>query len=187
MVRTAFFRTLVAGLALTAPVHASVSNTPELVPGVTGMVSCNTCHNGAPSNASTGSATLTGIPASYVPGQRYPVTVTVELAGAKHFGFVVAATDGAGAQGGRVIVDDNQMDVRVENGVFYVKQSFNGLTDAQIVGKKSWTFLWQAPEAVSGTVSFQLNAVAGDGDWRVTGDASFAARSTTSPETTTAD
>ena len=72
---------------------AHSSGEPAAVTGDFGEPSCNQafCHSDNPENDGVGSITISGVPAEYVPGTPYPLTVKVNRAGQNMWGFQASA------------------------------------------------------------------------------------------------
>src|SRR5690242_9820054 len=82
-------------LVLTSATSAFAYSTgPD--PGLNGVfgasINCTACHSSFPVNAGNGSVTLSGQPATWMPGQTYPLTVTVQPStGSRRYGFQLSA------------------------------------------------------------------------------------------------
>jgi hypothetical protein len=114
-----------------------------------------TCHN--PTFSATVLVTITGLPASYTPGQTYTVTVTVSggppPGGANaEGGFNLFVSDGT------LAVPGGAVDVQV-NGP--ARQATHTLAGND---QRSWNVEWHAPAAGAGTVDFQAAAMSVNGD-----------------------
>ena len=109
-----------------ATATASSSNPPDLYPGVQGMVSCLACHSEFAGYGGPGGVSLEGLPARYVPGEIYTMTMTVKQPGAKSFGFQLYAVDQEGKQAGSLSGDPVDLDARRRKGVTFLKQSYHG-------------------------------------------------------------
>src|SRR5947209_19068315 len=59
------------------------------VTGGFGEQSCHLCHIDNPINAPGGSVALDGVPVTFVPGQTYPITVTISRGGLRRGGFEI--------------------------------------------------------------------------------------------------
>ena len=84
------------------------------VTGGFGEQSCHLCHLDNPINAPGGSVTLDGVPVSFVPGQTYPITVTISRDGLRRGGFEIAARFASGKQKGRQAGTWAPKDTRVQ-------------------------------------------------------------------------
>lgn len=131
--------------------------------GAPGESSCIVCHTGNSLNASGGSLTITGVPASYELDTDYTITVTLSRTGVTRFGFELTAektsdntstgtlTAGSGSQ--------------VSGG--YIKQKSDG-TDGS--GSKSWSFTWRSPSSDVGEIKFYAAGNATNSNGATDGD-----------------
>ena len=97
-IKNTFLFTLILGLTWTGHVFAYVTGPNTGLNGVFGAsANCTGCHDSFALNSGDGGVILTGQPASWVTGQTYPLTVTVQPAtGSRVFGFQLSAViDGA--------------------------------------------------------------------------------------------
>lgn len=176
LVRAALSTAMIASLAVSA--QASSSNSPEYYRGVQGVVSCTACHiGGGAANSGPGSMRIEGMPAVYVPGQRYPIRIVVAQTGFKKWGFQAWAADSDGKQSGKILSADPSMDLKISQGMTFVKSSLNGMESLGPV--RSWSFVWEAP--ASGTASINAQGVAADGSNNVNGDFSYSTTATSAP------
>ena len=80
---------------------AYADGAPPGFSGGFGESSCDACHFEAAVNTPPGRVTLTGVPERFVPGERYPLTITLSRPGMMIGGFQLAARlDGDGTQAG---------------------------------------------------------------------------------------
>jgi len=162
---------LATGLRLVAS-HAYADGAPPGFSGGFKEDTCHACHFHEEVNAAPGRVTIDGIPATFAPGQRYTLTVTLTRAGMKRAGFQLAARfkDG-GAQAGALepgAADGERVAVESQGAVQYAGQKKPG---AEIgAGDVShWTVEWTAPSA-GGPVVFHVSANAADGNDNAEGD-----------------
>src|SRR5712671_1121349 len=97
-------RILVLALAVLALPMAALAFKEGPYPNVTGGFgeqSCHLCHLDNPINAPGGSVGLDGVPASFVPGRTYPITITISRDGLRRGGFEIAARFATGRQKGK--------------------------------------------------------------------------------------
>jgi len=163
---------LAVALAGAAPL-ALVASVNSLVPARTGgfgEMTCHQCHSTGPLNDPAGRLTLAGVPDSYTPGQRYPITVTVVHPQLVRAGFQLSARFETGDQAGGFEAADDRVEAIPDDGgrVTYVQHSPAG-ADAQAPGEERWTFQWVAPQAPR-PVLFHLAANAANGDNLPRGD-----------------
>lgn len=149
-------------------VHAKVFGGPPL--GFTGAPdegTCIGCHYtfGQPNvPGSGGSVALSGLPATYSPGQTYTVTVTVVHPTARRWGFETTPIDAAGTSStvGTLTILDQVRTIKREAGArtyisHYAADNAPASEDGTYPGKagsNSWTFNWTAPPASTGDVTF---------------------------------
>ncbi len=150
-------------------------------PGVTGAPgedprACTRCHRGTLNPDQEGGITLSGVPANYIPGQRYSLTVTVmhSASDRQRWGFQLTALTGNDAQpAGEMIITDPQTTRLLVGGPGgnrqYVEHTSRG-TGRGMTGGMSWPFDWVAPSADVGPIIFYAAGNAANNDGRNTGD-----------------
>ncbi len=136
---------------------------------------CSTagCHVGNPVNTTTanGGVSITGLPATWVPGQAYPLTITVRRTGAVLFGFQLSAVvDATNAQAGTLTPGSARVKLITGSGpagqIQYAEHS-----DARVQPTGTFTVTWTAPAGASaGRVRFNLAGNAANGNIENTGD-----------------
>jgi hypothetical protein len=163
--------------AAISSVSAYADGAPSGFTGGFGEQACDACHFEADVNSKPGQLTLVGVPARYVPGERYAVSVTLSRPGMKLGGFQLAARfqDG-GAQAGTLTPgpgDAERVKVETASMVQYAGHRQRGavLTKADVA---QWTVVWTAP-STAGTVAFHAAGNAADGDEAARGDYVFTA------------
>ena len=172
-------RHLAPGLAMLASLgtaSAYESGPPDAMCGnPPGQSNCTMCHYEFEVNSGGGSLALLGLPADYVPGQTYALTVQLEDQGQDRWGFELTVLDDADPthEGGQLAVtdpDNTQISYDYFGTEDYLKQTKTG-TQADIVdGPVTWTFDWTAPDATVSSVTFYVAGNAADGDVSYTGD-----------------
>ena len=112
---------------------------------------CILCHRVDATIARTGSITVTGLPASYTPGQEYTLTASVTHPTRTKFGFELTVLDSTGKQAGTLANVDN-VKTTVRSAVFngatrqYVSHAGGAASTTVTTGEKNdWTFKWTAP------------------------------------------
>src|SRR5690349_4245024 len=93
-IKHTFVFTLILGLVWAGYLFGYITGPDPGVNGIFGpTVTCamSGCHDDRPMNATGGSLTLSGLPAQWVPGQAYPLTVTIQRTGAVLYGFELSA------------------------------------------------------------------------------------------------
>ena len=142
-----------------------------------GELTCVECHLDLELNAPGGALLLDGVPASFIPGAAYVVTVIVEGEGMGRAGFQAAARfredERAGEQAGRVAPVDGRTVVRAEDGVDYVNHTVVG-SELGPGDVASWSFEWVAPDAPSPVV-FHVTGNSANGDNSPLGDLIYTA------------
>lgn len=151
--------------------HAYADGAPPGFSGGFKEDSCHACHFGADPNSGPGRATIAGVPAAFVPGERYTLTLTVTKSGMKLAGFQLAARFAdSGAQAGLLAPgpeDARRIKVVTYDGVQYAGQTRAGASIAGDVAM--WTIVWTAPTR-GGRVIFDVAANAADGNDNAEGD-----------------
>ncbi|CAN5242160.1 hypothetical protein BH20ACI2_BH20ACI2_12120 [soil metagenome] len=137
---------------------------------------CAACHIGSPLNSGGGSIQILGLPATYLPGQQIPVTVTAAQDDAVIYGFQLTAIDGVGKTVGTfTLPNENPPRSQVINNIvqenprLYVEHTVDGLVDTEF-GSNTWTFLWTAPPESAGEIVFYAAGNAANGDGSPSGD-----------------
>ncbi|MEZ4649230.1 MAG: choice-of-anchor V domain-containing protein [Candidatus Eisenbacteria bacterium] len=176
---TTRFRLGAAALSLLAiPTLASAysSGPPDGVSGNPPFnANCTECHFSFDVNSGDGSLELLGLPAEYVPGQVYPLTVQLSDPGQVRWGFELTVLDDAdfALQGGQLQVTDptnTQISLDSETEADYLKHTFDGIFDGVSDGPVSWDFEWVAPGPEKNSVTFYVAGNAADGDFSLTND-----------------
>ena len=144
-------------------------------PGFTGGFkeeSCHACHFHEQLNSGGGRVTIEGVPASFEPGQRYALSVTLTRAAMKRAGFQLATRfKDTGAQAGTLAPGPGEGErVRVESqsGVQYASQRKGG-SSVSTDGATRWSIEWIAPDG-GGPVVVHVSANAADGNESADGD-----------------
>jgi hypothetical protein len=161
-------RIWLAALAL-APAVAALASSTGPQPGTTGVPKgggfaaepvCTACHTGFPLNSDgRGTLTLSGVPAQYVPGHHY--TLTLELRhpddDRRRWGFQLTAVSASSWKGAGEFVITDAPDTMLIRGTVagraYVSHTYYG-TGVGEAGGHAWSFDWIAPSAATGRVAF---------------------------------
>lgn len=149
-------------------VKAKVFGGPPL--GFTGAPNegtCIGCHYtyGEPNVPNSGgSVVLSGLPATFNPGQTYTVTITVAHPTARRWGFeaTTLGSNGTSSAIGVLTILDNVRTIKRDAGSrtyvsHYATESASPAEDGTAPGKagwNSWSFNWTAPPAVNGDITF---------------------------------
>jgi hypothetical protein len=146
------------------------------VTGGFGEQSCHLCHLDNPVNDREGELTLTGVPQAFVPGERYPITVTLHRDGLRRGGFEIAARFASGKNKGRQAGSWTPQDTRVQlipgavdKALTFVQHNLMGSRVSE-TGMNTWTVEWTAPAAPAGPVQFNVAANASNNDDSPLGD-----------------
>lgn len=146
------------------------------VTGGFGEQSCHLCHLDNAVNDREGEVTLSGVPASYVPGERYPITVTLRREGLRRGGFEIAARFASGRNKGKQAGNWTPQDARVQlipgavdKALTFVQHNLMGSRVSE-TGAATWTVEWTAPPAAAGPVQFNVAANASNNDDSPLGD-----------------
>ena len=177
-----------AAAVLTATMRLAVSHeyAEGAPPGFSGGFkedTCHACHFHEEVNAAPGRVTIGGVPATYAPGQRYTLTITLQRTGMKLAGFQLAARlkDG-GAQAGTLVAGPDEgprVGVEEHGGIQYAGQKKAGVSIGSD-GDGSWTVEWTAPRG-GGPVIFHVSANAADGNGNAEGDFVYTASAESAP------
>ena len=153
-----------AFIAWPAFLKAYSSNPPTKRTGAPGEGNCSSCHGAL--NDGLGTLTINA-PATFIPGQTYPITVTLARSGQSRWGFSLTALHKAdNSMAGAFINTTAFTGTQVSTGKTYINQiatssdgSFSGDP-----GPVTWSFNWTAPPAAAGadTVIFYAAGVAAD-------------------------
>lgn len=143
-----------------------------------GETSCQAskCHAQNPLNSGGGLLTLSGVPDSIVPGQKYPLTISLEQQGQKRWGFqITALNDSNLAAGSFSLADEDRTQLR--DGILpdgshrqYVEHTLAGSYMGSKNGPVSWVVNWEATGELSGPVYFYLAANAANFNKKPWGD-----------------
>jgi hypothetical protein len=172
----------------TGLIIARSAGAPTAHTGDFGEPNCTQCHTGNAVNTAGGSVTLTGFPATYTPGQTYPITVTVQRSGQSRWGFQLAVRAvGSALQAGNLAVTDGNAQIVVANAIQYATHTSAGTQVGATSG--TWTLNWTAPSPAVGQVRFSVagnaanNSGTNQGDFIYTNTASSDAASVSLPVT----
>jgi hypothetical protein len=169
--------TLLAAAVVSATVrlvasHAYAGGAPPGFSGGFKEESCHACHFHAEPNSGPGRVTIEGVPATFAPGERYTLTITLTRAGMKLAGFQLAARfKDSGAQAGTIAPgpgDAERVRVETQAGIEYVSQTKTG-TSVGAADIATWTLVWTAPKG-NEPVIFHVAANAANGNDSADGD-----------------
>lgn len=180
-IKHTFLFTLILGLVWTGYLFAFILGPDPASNGVFGnALACATagCHTGASVNSSGGSVTLSGLPATWTPGQTYSLSVTIARTGQRVFGFQLSAvTDSTSQQAGTLAAGNSRVQVVCSDsrGRQIICSTAGAVqfaqhTNAQLV-TSTYSVNWTAPSSASiGTVRFNVAGNAANGDNSNQGD-----------------
>lgn len=145
--------------------------------GSPGETTCNTsqCHVGNPVNNGAGSIVISAPTMAswqYIPGQVYPISVTVSRTGSPLFGLGFEALKASGANGGALSIT-NPSQTQIKSAVVggnvranVVHQLNGGLT----ANTHTFTFNWTAPATGIGPITFYSAGNAANDNGMASGD-----------------
>jgi hypothetical protein len=148
---------------------ASASGPVPARTGGFGEMTCYQCHWDNPLNDSGGRLSLTGVPDTYIPGERYPITVAIAHPELVKGGFQMAARFEDGTNAGDFRSPD-QLTAAMsdpESHITYVQHTSLGSRKTQ--GESRWEVEWIAP-AGGRPVVFHVAGNASNGDASPLGD-----------------
>jgi hypothetical protein len=157
-------------------VAASASGPTPSHTGATGEANCTACHSDFAVNSGTGNVTITGVPANYVPGRQYQLTVRTSQAAATIYGFQMTAIDSLGRRAGTFVLPAGtpsrlQLDEGFVGNNFrqYIEHTVDGVVPQQF-DFNQWTFTWTAPATRVGKITFFAAGNAANSDGGTSGD-----------------
>jgi hypothetical protein len=133
---------------------------------------CTSCHAGNVGSGS-GSASITGIPIAYTPGQTYPLTVTVQQGGRQRFGFQLTAIDASNNRAGTLVSltgETQILNITGQGSRQYIEHTQQGTSGS---GTRSWQIQWTAPATDIGAVRFFVAGNAANNDGQSSGDSIY--------------
>ncbi|MGI8642139.1 MAG: FG-GAP-like repeat-containing protein [Pyrinomonadaceae bacterium] len=160
-------------------VSASASGPTPSHTNAPGESNCTECHTGSLVNSGSGSVSISGVPANYLPNQQVSLTVNVSQADAVIYGFQLTALDGQGKQVGTfTLPTQSPQQLQIIDGFAggsqrkYVEHTINGIIPTMF-GTKSWNFIWKAPTTRIGKVDFYMAGNAANSDGGTSGDSIY--------------
>ena len=152
-----------------------------------GEPTCQKCHWDNGLNEPPGSLTVAGIPSSYTPGRRYPITITLRRPDMTRGGFEMSARFAGGRvagqqAGGLTAPDPARMKViqSDDRKLRFIQHTKAGAT-ADPAGALRWMVEWQAPDKPSDAVIFHVAANASNADDSPLGDYIYTAQRRSAP------
>ncbi len=164
--------------------HAYAEGAPPGFSGGFKEESCHACHFHAEPNSGPGRVTIEGAPATFAPGERYTLTITLRRAGMKLAGFQLTARfKDSGVQAGTIAPaagEAERVKVETQAGVQYAGQRKAGAA-VGAADAATWTLVWTAPESGE-PVIFNVSANASDGNESADGDFVYTATAQSATE-----
>jgi hypothetical protein len=162
--------TAAALILLPHPGRFYANGPPPAHTGGFGEPTCQACHADNSLNDTAGSLSITGIPAVFVPGDTFRVTVVLRRAGLRRAGFELSARFSDGRQAGAFRAVDTTTTVTAgAAGVRYVHHTRAGSRLFR-ADTARWTLEWTAPRGANGAVAFHVAANAANDDNSEFGD-----------------
>jgi hypothetical protein len=163
-------------LGWSAVAYAFSSGPPAGRTGAPGELNCTNCHGGS-ANSGGGRLSITGLPASYTPGTKYSVTVTVAQNGRQRWGFQITSLTDDGSFAGSFTLTSPSQTQQTSTSVSgkqrtYVQHTSAG-TQRGTPNQASFTFDWTAPASNVGAITFYSSGNAANGDGTSSGDSIY--------------
>ncbi|MFN0189502.1 MAG: choice-of-anchor V domain-containing protein [Bacteroidia bacterium] len=143
--------------------------------GSPGEATCQSCHSDFALNSGPGTISISNFGMNnwqYVPGQTYPITVTVSQLGAPKFGFGLECLTSSNQNAGSLTIIDptaTKLLGKVVNGVNRINAT-HVLNGTYSLDSRSFVVNWTAPPAGTGTVKFYFAGNATNDDVSTSGD-----------------
>ncbi len=143
--------------------------------GSPGESTCQSCHGDFALNSGPGTISISNFGMNnwqYVPGQTYPITVTVSQLGAPKFGFGLECLTSSNQNAGSLTIIDptaTKLLGKVVNGVNRINAT-HVLNGTYSLDSRSFIVNWTAPPAGTGTVKFYFAGNATNDDVSTSGD-----------------
>jgi hypothetical protein len=162
-------------------VLARSSGPPAARTGDFGEATCTACHTGNNVNVAGGTLAITGVPASYTPGQTYPITITIQKSGQSRWGFEMAVRAvSSGVQAGTLATKDSTTQIVTAGGIQYIEHTSAGTFPGTASG--TWTVNWTAPATSVGPVRFGAAGNAANNSGTNQGDFIYTTTATSNAE-----
>lgn len=143
--------------------------------GSPGESTCQSCHGDFALNSGPGTISISNFGMNnwqYVPGQTYPITVTVSQLGAPKFGFGLECLTSTNQNAGSLTIIDptaTKLLGKIVNGVNRINAT-HVLNGTYSLDSRSFIVNWTAPPAGTGTVNFYFAGNATNDDVSTSGD-----------------
>lgn len=165
---------LLPALLLVLVISAAISSTratasSDMPPGrrtaAPGEGTCDGCHDGG-LNDGVGTLLIQNVPASYLPGQTYTITVSLARGGSMRWGFELTSLQtSSGNMAGTLVNTTAYTGTQTVASKVYISQTtatLDGSFAGTANGPVTWSFDWIAPAVGTGSVTFYAGAVAAD-------------------------
>lgn len=141
------------------------------------------CHTNSSSGSGSVAFNFNNSSSAYLPGQTYPIAITVSDPIATRFGFEVTAIDDNGQKAGTFVITNPANTAKPTNGAVsgreYVSHRSASTTN-------TWSFEWVAPDVSVGNVTFYYTGNGANGNGNAAGDKIYSGQSSISVLTSTA-
>ena len=143
---------------------ASSSGQTQALAGspISGGNTCTNCHGGTV-NSGPGTIEINGLPAEYVPGNTYALTLSMAGESSNRLGFQTVALDATETQAGSFGSLSSGVGTFTSGGATFLEH-----TSPSSSG--SWSFDWTAPAAGTGTVTLYTAINATNANFSTNGD-----------------
>jgi hypothetical protein len=165
-----------AAAVLVTVAYGYASGPPAGHTGAPGEQTCVQCHTGT-LNSGPGSVTISGVPATYEPGQEVTITVHVQHPNRRRWGFQITALDSSDKPAGTLSPINRSLTKFASGtgnlaGRTYVEHTTTGTFAGQGQGA-SWELKWTAPDHDVGRVTFYAAGNAANDNNQPTGDSIY--------------
>lgn len=151
-------------------------------------LTCQGCHSSYSLNSGPGGLSVTGLPATYSPGQEVTITVTLNQTDRTRYGFQATALDDWGRRAGDLIVTDSERTALADGTGVYAGRQYIRQTTAGFVpngtNQSTWSFKWKAPAQTAGRVTIYVAGNAASGNNNNAGDYIYVTNSSMQPGVT---
>lgn len=154
---------------------------PTARTGAPGELTCfnGYCHNSFQLNSGLGEVSLAGSERNrFIPGEVYPMNLTVTDSGMAAFGFSLSARYEATGLPAGSWVSTSSTQTKEENGRSYLMHD----TVKVLSHSATWDLAWQAPDSLTGPVEFYLAAVSANGNGNRSGDYVYTQKTIIAPD-----
>lgn len=138
----------ILALIFSNDIFTNASNPPSNATNAPGEGNCTSCHTGTAISSGTAwsSINMSGLPATYVPGTNYALTLNGSSAATVKNGFELTVLNSSNNSTGTLTAGTGSSTATSTR--VYLKQTTSSVS--------SWSFNWTAPVAGTGTVTFYV-------------------------------